>query len=134
MIINMLKIISTLILTCTVFLDLVIGKCPNTDPNKCEYGENTKKFYVMGPTGVGKSTFVNVMTGHRQDENRCFVAGFIEGSRGGVTKTVKDEGCFKLQKDGIWSKVLIGAFLIILAVIVILLIVARKEGDCVVAL
>ena len=51
----------------------------------------------MGPTGVGKSTFINVMTGHKQDENKCFFAMHKEDSTGGVTKHVKDEGCFRLQ-------------------------------------
>merc|ERR1719195_1018676 len=84
------------VLQSNLHLNSVESKCPNTEPNSCEYGENTKRFYVMGPSGVGKSTFINVMTGHKHDENQCFIAGFVNDGSGGVTKNVKDEGCFHL--------------------------------------
>jgi GTP-binding protein EngB required for normal cell division len=91
-----LQIASLLVLKNTVNSKHSFEKCPRTDPNICEYGKDTKKFYVMGPSGVGKSTFINVLTGHKHNEKRCFRAMHIHNQIGGVTKSVKDEGCFHL--------------------------------------
>ena len=56
----------------------------------------------MGPTGVGKSTFINVMTGHRQDENRCFLARFVEAGSAFGPNSARPENS-KMYKMAIFS-------------------------------
>ena len=59
--------------------------CEDIDFNR----KKVMKVYLMGPVGVGKSTFSNYLTGH-SDSSKCY------GSAPGldaITKTVSDRGC-----------------------------------------
>ena len=55
----------------------------------------------MGPTGVGKSTLANVLTGHTPDYKPCFKTG--NKIKGGVTVETFDKGCFPLL-DGSYNQ------------------------------
>ena len=68
----------------------------------CSNPRTAKKIYILGPSGVGKSSFINVMTGHNDDSD-CFKVGNKISADGGVTKNVFDKGCFNVLKGtGKW--------------------------------
>lgn len=75
---------------------LSFSNCSQT--STCTRSNRAKRIYVLGPTGVGKSSFNNVMTGHGVNDDDCFRAAHEIKSTGGVTRVVSDEGCFKLLK------------------------------------
>jgi len=62
-----------------------------TCPGNCNR-KTAKKFYLMGETGVGKSTMANVLSG-QQPSTGCFES---KNSMIAVTKTTYDHGCFPL--------------------------------------
>ena len=66
---------------------------PGCNEDLCEdnefYRKKVMKVYLMGPVGVGKSTFSNYLTGH-SDSSQCYeTARSLEAK----TKIVSDRGC-----------------------------------------
>ena len=115
-----------------------LEKCGKEEKSSSKKGskmKNCKKGYwgpdckVCGKCFGGRPC--NMVTG-KCESGKCEEGWFHKDQRSQRCDQRIVEQEVEQEKDGIWSKVLIGAFLIILAVIVILLIVTRKEGDCVV--
>ena len=82
----------------TAFCSENSQKCPGTCDRK-----TAKKFYILGETGIGKSTMANVLSGQLPSTG-CFEA---KNSMTPVTKMTYDQGCFPLVDGSFNNEVII---------------------------